>query len=77
MYAGKAFFGKDTFPFSLTSPSTMTTRTHSRFTAVLTDTINARIYNGFHFRNPDVQGARLGRNVAKWVADHYFERVDD
>jgi hypothetical protein len=76
MYAGRAFFG-DNVGISLTSPATMTTRTYSRFTAVLTDTINARIYLGFHFRNPDVQGARLGRNVAKWVADHYFERVDD
>ena len=76
MYAGRAFFG-DTVGISLTSPITMTTRTYPRFTAVLTDTIDARIYLGFHFREPDVQGARLGRNVAKWVEDHYFERVDD
>jgi hypothetical protein len=77
MYTGRAFFGTDSVPFSLTSPLTMTTRSYTRFTAVLTDTISARIYNGFHFRNPDVQGAGLGRNVAKWVKDHYFERVDD
>jgi hypothetical protein len=77
MYTGRAFFGTDNVSFSLTSPITMTTRTYSKFTAVLTDTIDARIYLGFHFRNPDVQGARLGRNVAKWVKDHYFERVDD
>jgi hypothetical protein len=76
MYTGRAFFG-DNVGISLTSPATMTTRTYPRFTAVLTDTIDARIYLGFHFRNPDVQGASLGRNVAKWVRDHYFERVDD
>jgi hypothetical protein len=76
MYAGRAFFG-DNVGISLTSPVTMTTRTYPRFTAVLTDTIDARIYLGFHFRAPDVQGASLGRNVAKWVKDHYFERVDD
>ena len=43
---------------------------------MLTDTITARIYLGFHFRNPDVQGAKLGKQTAGWVARHFFERVD-
>jgi PAP2 superfamily len=76
MYAARAFFRTDWVGISLTSPATGTTRTYSHFTAVLTDTIDARIYLGFHFRTPDVQGAKLGRNVARWVNDHYFERVD-
>jgi hypothetical protein len=77
MAAGKAFFGTDSVAISITSPGTNTTRTYSRLSAVLTDTINARIYLGFHFRTPDVQGARLGRQTARYVAEHFFERLDD
>jgi hypothetical protein len=77
MYAAKRFFGTDNIGFTLTSSLTGTTRTYTRFTSVLTDTINARIYLGIHFRTPDVQGARLGRNTANWVGDHYFESIDD
>ena len=77
MHTAKGFFGTDRIAFALTSPATGTTRTYHRFTAVLKDTINARIYMGIHFRTPDVQGALLGQKVAKWVAKHYFEPVDD
>jgi len=76
MYTARAFFGTDRVAISLTSPATMTTRTYARLTDVLVDTIDARIYLGFHFRTPDVQGARLGRKVARYVAEHYFERED-
>jgi hypothetical protein len=75
MYTARAFFRTDRITFQLTSAVTMTTRTYTRFSAVLTDTINARIYLGIHFRTPDVQGAGLGRRTANWVATHYFLRV--
>jgi hypothetical protein len=77
MHAGKAFFGTDRVRLSLTSPATMTTRTYTRLTRVIQDTIDARIYLGFHFRTPDVQGAELGRKVANWVSSRFFERRDD
>lgn len=77
MAAGKAFFGTDRVRISLTSPATGTTRTYTRLSHVVRDTINGRIYTGFHTRTPDVQGAQLGRNTAIWVTDHYFERDDD
>ena len=76
MYAGKAFFGTDRVAITLTSPAGTAPRTYTRLTAVLKDTIDARIWLGFHFREPDVQGAKLGRNVANYVATHYFERDD-
>lgn len=77
MAAGKAFFGTDRVRISLTSPATGTTRTYTRLSHVVRDTINGRIYTGFHFRTPDVQGAQLGRNTAIWVTDRFFERDDD
>jgi hypothetical protein len=55
---------------------TTTSRTYSRLSNIVNDTINARIYLGIHFRTPDVQGAKLGRQTAAYVADHLFERVD-
>ena len=75
--AAREFFGTNRVRISLTSPITMTTRTYSRLSRIVNDTIDARIYLGIHFRTPDVQGAKLGSNVASYVADHYFERVDD
>ena len=75
--AAREFFGTNRVRISLTSPITMTTKTYSRLNRIVNDTIDARIYLGFHFRTPDVQGAKLGRNVASYVADHYFERRDD
>ena len=45
-------------------------------TKVLKDTIDARVWLGIHFRNPDVQCAWLGKKVATWVEKHYFEAVD-
>ena len=78
MHGAKAFFGSDAAVFSLTSPGpagTMglgSTRNYSSFTAVITDMIEARIYGGLHFRRADVNGAELGRRVADFVDQNYF-----
>ena len=87
--SARFFFGTDRFEFSLTSPGVAanavvgnpigvpgSTRTYSRFTDVVDDTINGRILNGFHFRTADVHGAWLGKKTAQWIDKHYFEPVD-
>lgn len=83
------YFGTDRFAFSLTSPGVPanaaagnpigvpgSTRTYTRFTDVIDDTINGRILNGFHFRTADVHGAWIGKKAAQWVDKHYFGPVD-
>jgi PAP2 superfamily protein len=40
------------------------------------EVINARVYNGVHYRNSVERGAALSHRVAAWVASHYFRRVD-
>jgi hypothetical protein len=45
--------------------------------SIVEDAINARVYGGMHFRTSVVQGARLGRQAAEWVAEHYFRRLKD
>jgi hypothetical protein len=72
----KAFFGSDAAEFDIIStgvgPGTGSTRHYSRFTDVITDVIEARIYGGLHFRYADVNGAMLGRRVAEFVDANFF-----
>ena len=82
MHAAKAFFGTDEVSFDLSgtvslgfaTPTPMT-RHYDRFTDVIDDTIDARIWQGLHFRSSDEDGARIGKNVARWLDDHYLEPV--
>ena len=79
MNAGKAFFGGDQMHFSVVrNPLSVpvVTREYDRFTDVVDDTIDARVYQGLHFRSADVQGARIGRQVAEWVDANAFGPVD-
>ncbi len=52
------------------------TRHYERFSDVADDTIDARIYQGIHFRTTDVQGVRLGKQVADWINEHAFQPVN-
>lgn len=78
--SARLFFGTDKMAFHLTSPGTApiagSTRSYSRFTGVIDDTIAGRIYTGFHFRTPDVQGAWIGKKVAQWIDKNYFAPVN-
>jgi hypothetical protein len=51
------------------------TRPYKRFTDVVEETIDARVWQGIHFRMADEGGAEIGRNVARWVDKHYLEPV--
>jgi hypothetical protein len=41
--------------------------------ALLQDVVNARVWNGFHFRSADIASRDLGRQLAAWTLDHYFQ----
>ena len=56
-------------------PTDPRTRTFSSFSQVLAEITEARIWAGLHFRTADVQGEQLGRNVAEYAADNYFQPV--
>ena len=45
--------------------------------ALLQDVVNARVWNGFHFRSADIASRDLGRQLADWTLDHYFQPVDE
>jgi hypothetical protein len=50
-------------------------RTFDTFSQPLNELIDARIWAGLHFRYADVEGQRLGVNVARYGAAHYFQAV--
>jgi hypothetical protein len=77
MHAAKAFFGTNKMEFSVVkiAGAPEVKRDYTRFTDVVEDTIDARVYQGLHFREADVQGAGIGKNVARWVDRHFFQPV--
>ena len=50
------------------------TRQWSSFSEGVQEVIDARVYSGIHFRTSDEVGARLGRQVARFVLKHSLRR---
>jgi len=76
MHALQSFFGTDEMRFYVTSsrfPGEQ--RYFDRFSDVPKQLIEARIWNGLHFRNADVQAANLGREVERYIHVHHFASV--
>lgn len=72
----KAYFGDET-PFYVTSaqfPGEQ--RPFERFSDAISEIIEARIWGGLHFRNADVQGATLGKQVVRYAKLHYFQPMN-
>jgi hypothetical protein len=70
-----AFFGTDKVAFSLDSRVTGTTRDYGSFHDAVKDVELARVLAGFHFRNSTREGSNLGRMVAIYVANNYFQPI--
>jgi hypothetical protein len=78
MHALASFFGTDAMStgFFLTSgryPGEQ--RLFTRFSDVTNEILEARIWAGIHFRNPDVQAANLGREVEQYTHETQFDFV--
>jgi hypothetical protein len=80
MHALRAFFGTDQIAFTATSnkcsPAPCPPRSFERFSEALKEIIDARVWGGIHFRTADVQGAVLGKKVARHMRKHYFQPLD-
>jgi hypothetical protein len=73
----RSFFGRDKIAFGVTSSQFGgETRFFGRFSEPLKEIIEARIWAGLHFRTADVQAAELGRNVAEFMQENYFQPLD-
>jgi hypothetical protein len=72
----RSFFGTDKVAITVVSnkcsPAPCPNRTFDRLSLALKEIIDARVWGGIHFRTADVQGAVLGKKVAKYLEKHYF-----
>lgn len=75
-----AYFGTDKLHFTMSSAAPgllQPVRSYDRFSQVLTDILNARIYGGMHYRNSTAFGAKLGKQVARQTLKHFFLPRED
>ena len=74
------FFGTDEMTFQVTTtntgPTIQDTRTFNRFSDAADEVVNARIYEGIHFRFADTDARKQGKHVAQWGFSHYFRALD-
>jgi hypothetical protein len=74
------FFGTDRVAFVARNPNPQNpvrTRSFGTFSQATEEVVNARVWSGIHFRNADEDGARIGKQVARWRDRHYFQEEDD
>lgn len=75
-YALERFFGGASIASVLTSATVpgvaMAEHAFTNTNDIVTEVINARVYGGMHFRTSVERGAAMARQVADWVADHFF-----
>jgi hypothetical protein len=43
---------------------------------LLQDVVDARVWEGIHFRTADTAAKEMGRHLAAWTLDHYFQPID-
>jgi hypothetical protein len=73
MRAAALFFGTDNMSITITTanPNAIKkSRTYSSFSAVMSQLVNVRIWQGIHFRFADTEGRMGGEQSAKYVYDH-------
>jgi hypothetical protein len=68
------FFGDKT-TFTVTSTPANTSKTYDRFSDMLDDVVDVRIYQGIHFRSADDVARRQGTRAADWAFAHFLRPV--
>ena len=75
------FFGKDHMDFSVTTtnpgPTIQDVRTFSRFSDARQEVVDARIYQGIHFRFADEAAYKQGGQVASWAFKNFLRPLKD
>jgi hypothetical protein len=77
-HAIQEFFGTKRLPggITLTGAAGHPDRSFDSTDDIVKEIIDARVYNGVHYRTSVVHGTIIGRKVAQWVAKFYFQPVD-
>jgi hypothetical protein len=70
----EAFFGDAIPKVTLTSPTAPgVTRSFNRLSDYVAEVVNARIYEGVHYRTSGEVGAALGRKIGEYTMQNYFK----
>jgi hypothetical protein len=75
----RLFFGTDGVTFTVTSDNPLAIpnrRTYKKFSHAANEVVEARVYQGIHFRFADTDGRKLGRQVADWVFENALRQLD-
>jgi hypothetical protein len=72
----QSFFGTDRISFQATNPVGGPTRSFTSLSQAVDEVVDARILEGIHFRHADEAGAKIGRDVARWVRHHFFQPLE-
>jgi hypothetical protein len=72
----EAFFGDAVPAFSLTSPTAPgVTRRFSRLSDYVSESINARVYDGVHYRTSGEVGAAMGRKIGEYSVQNFLKPI--
>jgi hypothetical protein len=75
-HAIQEFFGTKRLPGGINlTGGTPNTHHFDSTDEIIKEIIDARVYNGVHYRTSVIQGSILGHKVAQWVARYYFKPV--
>jgi hypothetical protein len=75
-YALEAFFGTDRIPLDVENKVLVpnVTRHFDRLRDIRAEVTLARIYGGLHFRKAMIASDKLGKDTARYVTRHFFEK---
>lgn len=76
------FFGTNEMTFDVTTtnvlvPEDKRTNTYHKFMDPRGEVVDARIYQGIHFRFADEAARKQGEHIAQWAWGHFFRPLDD
>jgi hypothetical protein len=66
------FFGTDRVAWTDTNNAGLT-RSFTRFSQAIEEIVDARVWSGIHFRTADEEGERIGKQVARYREQRYFQ----
>lgn len=70
----ESFFGDSIPPVKLTSTTAPgVTRTFTRLSDYVAEVVNARVYDGVHYRTSGEVGAAMGRKIGEYTVQNYFK----
>jgi PAP2 superfamily protein len=72
----ETFFGSDAATFTLTSTTAPgVTRKFSKLSDYVAEVVNARVYDGVHYRTSGEAGAAMGRKIGQYVVGNYLKPI--